>query len=136
MTDSKKLLKKWIEAFQSREVEAVVDCYAEDAVNFQIAAGDPAVGIKQIRRDTAEFFKGFPDAWSTVENLIGDGDVAAWEWIGGGTFLGEFYGQKPTGKSFEIRGCGFFNFRDEKIFLQRGYWDKLSWYAQIGLKIE
>lgn len=134
MTDPKILLQNWIAAFQSRDLAAVIDCYAEDAVNFQIAAGEPSVGKAQIRTDTAEFFQGFPDAWSRVENLLGDGDWAAWEWIGGGTFAGEFYGNRPTGKSFEIRGCGFFNFRDEKIIMQRGYWDKLSWFAQIGLE--
>lgn len=136
MTDSKQLLQNWIDAFQAFDVDAVVACYADDAVNFQIAAGEPAVGIEQIRKDTEEFFKGFPDAWSRVENLIGDGNWAAWEWVGGGTFTGEFYGDQPTGKSFEIRGCGFFNFRDGKIVTQRGYWDKLSWFKQVGLPIE
>ncbi len=134
--NSKELLQNWIYAFQGRDLEAVVACYAEDAVNFQIAAGAPSVGKEQIYKDTAEFFRGFPNAWSKVENLMSDGDFAAWEWIGGGTFSGEFYGNAPTGKSFEIRGCGFFRFKDEKIILQHGYWDKLSWFSQIGLKID
>lgn len=132
MIDSKEFLKVWIDAFQRRDLDAVVACYADDAVNFQVAAGEPSIGIEQIRHDTAEFFKGFPDAWSRVENIISDGDRAAWEWIGGGTFLGEFYGQRPTGKKFEIRGCGFFTFRDGKIVYQRGYWDKDSWFSQIS----
>ena len=136
MQDTKKLLQSWIDAFQRRDFDAVVACYADDAVNFQVAAGEPSVGIEQIRFDTAEFFRGFPDAWSRVENLMGDGDWAAWEWVGGGTFTGEFYGNRPTGKAFEIRGCGFFKFRDGKIIYQRGYWDKLSWFKQVGLPIE
>lgn len=136
MTDPKELLKVWIDAFERKDLEAVVECYAEDAVNFQVAAGQPAVGSEEIERDTEEFFRGFPDAWARVENLIGDGDWAAWEWVGGGTFLGEFYGNQPTGRSFEIRGCGFFQFRDGKIVLQRGYWDKYSWFSQIGLPVE
>ena len=136
MEDSKHLLQNWIDAFQRCDLEAVVACYAEDAVNFQIAAGEPSVGIEQIRRDTAEFFRGFPDARSRVENLMGDRDWAAWEWVGGGTFAGEFYGNRPTGNAFEIRGCGFFNFRDGRIIYQRGYWDKLSWFKQVGLPIE
>ena len=136
MNDSKKLLQNWIDAFQRCDVDAVVACYAEDAINFQVAAGEPSVGIEQIRIDTVEFFRGFPDAWSRVENLIGDGDWAAWEWVGGGTFDGEFYGNRPTGNTFEIRGCGFFQFRGDKIIYQRGYWDKLSWFKQVGLPIE
>lgn len=134
--NSKTFLQNWIDAFQRRDVDAVVECYADGAVNFQVAAGEPSVGVEQIRRDTEEFMRAFPDAWSRVENLVGDGDWAAWEWVGGGTFAGAFYGNRPTGKSFEIRGCGFFNFRDGKIIYQRGYWDKLSWFTQIGLPIE
>lgn len=134
--ESKALLQIWIDAFQACDVKRVIECYSDDAVNFQIAAGKPAVGKMQIEKDTAEFFNGFPDAWSRVENLMGDGDRAAWEWIGGGTFSGEFYGNKPTGRIFEIRGCGFFTFRGDKIILQRGYWDKFSWFQQIGLPIK
>lgn len=133
MIDSKLLLQKWIDAFNRKDLDAVIDCYAEDAVNFQIATGTPSVGREQIRRDTAEFFRGFPDAWAKVENLMADGDWAAWEWIGGGSFSGEFYGQKPTGKFYDLRGCGFFAFKNGKIILQRGYWDKLTWFSQIGL---
>lgn len=136
MVDSKDLLMNWIRVFNGKDLDAVVRCYAPDAVNFQIAAGEPAIGRDQIRRDTKEFFEGFPDAWAKVENLIADGDWAAWEWLGGGTFKGEFYGQPPTGRSFEIRGCGFFRFADEMIILQRGYWDKFSWFSQIGLDVK
>jgi len=134
--NSKQLLQIWIEAFQARDVERVTRCYAPDAVNFQVAAGEPAVGRDQIAAGNEAFFRGFPDAWSKVEDLLGDGDRAAWEWVGGGTFLGEFNGHKPTGRSFVIRGCGFFHFRESEIIYQRGYWDKLSWFTQVGLPIE
>jgi len=136
MSDSKELLQKWIDAFNSKDIEAVMNCYAEDAVNFQVAAGESARGHAQIRRDTLAFFKGFPDSWATVENLLADADWAAWEWLGGGTFTGEFYGASPTGKSYELRGCGFFRFKDGKIVYQRGYWDKLTWFSQVGLNVE
>jgi steroid delta-isomerase-like uncharacterized protein len=137
MSESKDFLRRWIDAFVKEDLEAVMDCYAEDAVNWQVAAGEPAIGKQQIRRDMIEFFKGFPDSYSIVENVIGDADWAAWEWNGGGTFGGEFYGNEPTHKSYELRGCGFFRFNaDGKIILQRGYWDKLTWFSQIGLKIE
>lgn len=136
MSSAKELLKIWIEAFNAKDVERVIECYAEDAVNFQIATGEPSVGRKQIRKDTEEFFRGFPDAWANVENIMADGERAAWEWTGGGTFAGEFYGQQPTGKYYELRGCGFFFFRNGKIVLQRGYWDKFTWFSQIGIAIE
>ena len=135
MSGSKELLLTWIEAFQACDADRVAACYAEDAVNFQVAAGEPAVGREQIAEDTAKFFTAFPDAWSRVENLLGDGDWAAWEWVGGGTFLGRLGAIEPTGRSFEIRGCGFFRFREGLIVYQRGYWDKHSWFTQIGIPL-
>lgn len=113
-----------------------MDCYADEAVNFQVAAGEPAIGKVQIRKDTVEFFRGFPDSYSIVENVIGDEDWTAWEWNGGGTFGGEFYGNQPTNKSYQLRGCGFFQFKNGKIILQRGYRDKLTWFSQVGLPIK
>lgn len=134
--NSIELLQNWIDAFQACDVQRVVACYADDAINFQIAAGEPAIGRDQIEKDMQQFFNAFPDAWSRVENLMGDGDRAAWEWIGGGTFLGKLGDIEPTNKNFEIRGCGFFRFRDGLIVEQHGYWDKLSWFSQIGIPIE
>lgn len=129
------LLQTWIDAFNLKDLDAVMACYAVDAVNYQVAAGKPVSGLANIRRHNAEFFKGFPDSWAKIENLMYDGDWAAWEWLGGGTFLGEFYGNKPAGKSYELRGCGFFKFKNDKIIYQRGYWDKHTWFSQIGIPI-
>jgi len=136
MSESKKLIRKWIDAFTRKDLEAVMDCYADDAVNFQVATGKPAVGKEQIRQDTAEFFKGFPDSYSIVENIISEEDWAAWEWNGGGTFGGEFYGNQPPGQSYELRGCGFLEFKNGQIIYQRGYWDKQTWFSQIGISVE
>jgi steroid delta-isomerase-like uncharacterized protein len=136
MADNRELLEGWIEAFNRQDLRAVMDCYAEGAVNFQVATGSPAAGREQIERDLAEFFHGFPDFWATVENIMADGDWAAWEWLGGGSFTGDFYGHQPTGKTYELRGCGFFKFRDGKIVYQRGYWDKHTWFSQVGLPPE
>jgi len=134
--NSKQLLQVWIDAFNRKDIEAVMECYADDAVNFQVATGEPGIGREQIRVDMLEFFKGFPDSWAKVENLLGEDDWAAWEWLGGGTFLNEFYGNPPTGKTYELRGCGFFRFKDGRIIYQRGYWDKHTWFSQVGLSIE
>jgi steroid delta-isomerase-like uncharacterized protein len=107
-------------------------CYADDATNFQVAAGAPRAGKSGIRADLASFLTAFPDSYSKVENIMSDGDWAAWEWLGGGTFLGEFMGQPPTGKPYVLRGCGFFRCENGLIQFQRGYWDKHTWFSQIG----
>jgi steroid delta-isomerase-like uncharacterized protein len=129
---TKDIFEKWISAFQSRDVETIVSLYHDDAVNWQIA-DRPAEGKEEIRKMMESFFTSFPDAYTKIENILYDGDWAAWEWTGGGTFLKDMGDIKATGKQFEIRGCGFFLIQDEKVKLQRGYWDKANWCKQIGI---
>ena len=124
----------WIEAFTARDADRVASFYHDNAVNWQVA-DEPVVGKENIRIMTAQFFASFPDSYGSVENIMADGDWAAWEWIGGGTFLNDLGPISATGKTFEIRGCGFFHIVDGKIRYQRGYWDKVSWYTQIGVPL-
>ena len=135
MEDARAVLMKWIEAFASRDSDRIASFYHVDAVNWQIA-NDPAMGKEAIRDRFAQFFASFPDSHTQVVNIISEGDWVAWEWIGGGTFLGDLGSTKATGKPYEIRGSGFFRVVDGKITLQRGYWDKATWYAQIGIPQE
>jgi hypothetical protein len=37
----------------------------------------------------------------------------------------------PTGRGFTLHGCGFFHIIDG-IRSQRGYWDKATWFKQLG----
>jgi steroid delta-isomerase-like uncharacterized protein len=132
--DAKTLLAKWIEAFNRHDVDVVASYYHDDAVNWQVA-DEPVAGKAQIRAMLAAFFAAFPDSYARVENLMGDGEWAAWEWVGGGTFLHDLGRLKATGKAYEFRGCGFFRVVGGKIKLQRGYWDKNTWLRQIDVPL-
>ena len=113
----KTLVAAWVEAFNRKDVEALVAFYAKDAVNHQVAE-TPVQGRAAIR---AMFAEGFAAAEMVclVENLFEDGDWAILEW------------RDPLG----LRGCGFFHVVDGRITLQRGYWDKLSFLRQHGLPL-
>lgn len=54
-----------------------------------------------------------------IENLFEDGEWAILEW------------KAPLG----LRGYGFFEIKDGKIVLQRGYWDKLSFLRKHNLPL-
>ena len=132
--DAKALLAAWIDAFNRHDANLVASLYHDDAVNWQVA-DEPVAGKAQIREMVVQFFAAFPDSYSRVENLLGDGEWAAWEWVGGGTFVSDLGPIKATGKSYELRGCGFFRVVGNKIKLQRGYWDKITWLTQIGVPV-
>jgi len=113
----------------THDADAIADLYDENATNLQVAIGTPLIGQKAIREDFREFFANIPDTFTKVENLFEEGDWAILEWSGGGTF-------KPTAKAYALQGCGFFKIEKGKITFQRGYWDKFTWYSQVGLPIE
>ena len=132
---TEQVFREWVRAFAAKDAAAVAACYHEDAVNWQVA-DQPVRGRESIRGMMAAFFTAFPDAWTQCESTLIDGEWAAWEWVGGGTFLNALGDLPPTGKSFEIRGCGFFQIIEGKIRLQRGYWDRAAWYQQIGVPLD
>ncbi|MBW3466641.1 nuclear transport factor 2 family protein [Arthrospiribacter ruber] len=114
----KDILQKWIDAFNKADLETISDLYADNAVNHQVA-NYPVVGKPAIK----EMFKGeFETAEMTCipENIFEDGEWAILEW------------RDPNG----LRGCGFFQIKNNKIVFQRGYWDKLSFLKLHKLPIE
>jgi steroid delta-isomerase-like uncharacterized protein len=132
----RQVVELWLAAFNACDAEAAAALYAIDAVNTQFAAGPPVVGREQMRAGLREFFRVFPDITTTPVGLYSDGDWSIVEWIGTGTWKGEFLNKVPTGRAYTLRGCGFFRVHHGLIQEQRGYWDRATWFAQIGLPIE
>ncbi len=131
----REVLEQWVAAFNACDAYAAAALYHDDGTNWQVAAGDPVVGRQDILKDLVSFFRAFPDSFTRVENLFEDGEWAMLEWFGGGTWRGEFAGSAPNGKSFTLRGCGFFRVVDGKIKFQRGYWDRATWFSQLGIAV-
>lgn len=122
----------WVDAYNQRDPFALVGLYHDDAENTQVAFGDePLRGRDALLESFVDFFNAFPDNYTNPENIFVDGDWAIVEWSGGGTFTGAFGEMQPTGKSFKLRGCGFFHIVAGKISFQRGYFDKQTWFSQI-----
>lgn len=125
----KAVLKEWVRLMNTHEAEALADLYHPEATNLQVAIGKPLNGRVEILEDFRSFFANIPDTFTKIENLFEDGEWAILEWSGGGNF-------RPTNKTFTLRGCGFFQVKEGKIVFQRGYWDKFTWFSQVGLPVE
>lgn len=135
MQSPREVVLAWVAAFNRRDADAAAALYHEDAVNLQVAAGVPTVGRDAMREGFADFFRAFPDNVTRPVALFEDGEWAVLEWEGGGTWRGEFAGLPPNGRPFQIQGCGFFRVVEGRIKLQRGYWDKASWFGQLGIPV-
>lgn len=113
----RQLVEEWVACFNRADANALADLYAEGATNHQVVR-DPVVGRDAIREMFAgEFARA--DMVCQVQNLFEDGDWAILEWT------------DPNG----LRGCGFFNVRDDKIVFQRGYFNELSFLRLQGLPL-
>ena len=128
----RQVVEAWSIAFNRQNADALATLYAEQAVNWQVN-DQPLEGRAAIRESFRNLFRAFPDMGHAIVNLLEEGEWAALEWDGWGTHRGEFAGHPPSGRSFRMRGCGFFQVRDGLIVFQRGYWDRQTWFGQIGL---
>jgi len=113
----KELIFAWVEAFNEGDAEKIANFYASDAVNHQVA-NEPVKGKKAIHDMFANEFAN-AEMVCIVENVFEDGEWAILEW------------KDPIG----LRGCGFFQIREDLIVFQRGYWDKLSFLKAHKLPI-
>ncbi len=113
----REIVEKWVDAFNAGDATAIGEFYAVHAVNHQVANA-PVEGKAAI---TAMFASEFSQADMTclVENIFEDGEWAILEW------------KDPLG----LRGCGFFQVKNDKIVFQRGYWDKLSFLRMHNLPL-
>lgn len=114
----KQIVQRWVDTFNKGDVKSLAKMYSEDAVNYQVA-NEPIHGraaIKQIFE--REFARA--EMTSIVENIFEDRDWGILEW------------KDPKG----LRGCGFFQIKNDQIIFQRGYWDKLSFLKQQGLPLD
>jgi len=113
----RKLVEVWVARFNAADADGLAALYAESAVNHQVTQ-EPVSGRESIR---AMFAREFSAAkmHCLVEHIFEDGEWAILEW------------RDPLG----LRGCGFFQVKDNLIVFQRGYWDKLSFLRMHKLPI-
>jgi steroid delta-isomerase-like uncharacterized protein len=105
MESPRDVVLAWVDAFNRRDAAAAAALYHEEAINFQVATGEPTTGRQAMLDEFAYFFRAFPDNYTRPVSLFEDGEWAILEWEGGGTWKGEFAGHQPNGRSFTLRGA-------------------------------
>jgi predicted ester cyclase len=132
----RKLLDDYVEWYKARDLDAIMDLYAEDAV--QGMPEGTFEGRGTIRERLAQELDAFSDIdWGYV-SYVEQGDAFADEWYFAGTHTGPFRlpdGTElpPTGKRVELHGMELVEMRDGKIVVDNLYYDNLSIASQLGL---
>ena len=107
-------------AFNSRDVERIVDCFAEDGV-FCLARGPESVGRTlrgraAIRKALADRFKQIPDMrWENEEYILAGDDKAVSIWT--------VRGKGSDGEDLNYQGCDIYRFNPAgKIVHKNTFW--------------
>ena len=135
--DNRELLDYYVERYNAGDLDAVMELYAEDAV--QIMPEGTFEGRSAIRERLAQELNAFSDIAHRVESFIEQGDAFADEWTFVGTHTGPFAlpdGSQlpPTGKRVELRGMEFCRVGDDgKLVVDNLYYDNTTAALQLGL---
>ena len=128
-TSNGNLLKQWIEAENSHDVEKVLPLLTDDIVIEDVGVvmkgKDDIKKIYPTLLTAAPDFKLEPKAWVTDDKSF------AVEIVYSGTQKGDFPGLPATGKRFSIRMCSFGEFENGKIKGRRDYWDLVTLRKQL-----
>lgn len=128
---NKQVVRDYVAAFNRGDVEGVRALFTPDAeVQGVLAAGhlDKAVAVWR------QLVAGL-GMQLTIEEMAAEGNAVAVRYTERGTFKNEFFGNAPTGKSYELVAMEWFTFRDGKIARRWGARDGASQARQIGLPL-
>ena len=139
MSAHRKLLEEYVELYNSGDLDACMELYAEDAV--QGMPDGSFEGRSAIHERLAREPEGFPDATYIVDSFVEQGDTFADEWTFVGTHTGTYElpdGTQlpPTGKRVTIKGMELVRVRDGKIVVDNLYFDNMAVAAQLGFARE
>jgi limonene-1,2-epoxide hydrolase len=90
------------------DATAISELYADDAVNHQMPL-EAVIGKSAVKSMFEREFAAAEMVCIPIQ-IIEQGEWAFLEW------------RDPKG----LQGCGFFQVKNDKIVMQRGYWDRLS----------
>src|ERR671912_1068168 len=130
--ENKAVIRRWIEAFNERNLEAEADLLAPGYVAHVPAAPGPLEGLEAWRQFTGPFVEAFPDLRLTVEDIMAEGDMVAARVAFDGTHRGEFQGIPPTGKEVAFTSIEVNRVVDGKV---EAHWveiDLLGLMQQLG----
>jgi steroid delta-isomerase-like uncharacterized protein len=130
---NKELSRRFTELFSTGDEALAEEILSSDVV-FHGTTGDGELhGIDEMKAFVAGYRRAFPDARSTVEDQVAEGDKVVTRWRARGTHRGELGPVPPTGRAFEIEGVTIERIaggRIAEVWVAR---DELGLLRQLGL---
>ena len=130
--ENKAVIRRWIEAYNERDLEAEAAVLAPGLVVHVSAAPGPLEGLEAWRQFSGPFAEAFPDLRLTVEDIFSEGEMVAARVAFRGTHRGEIQGIPPTGKEVAFTSIEVNRVRDGKVEEHWVELDLLGLMQQLG----
>ena len=127
LEENKAIVRRFIEAYNKRNLDLIDDFVAPDYVDHTNKVGRE--GLKQLF-DMG--LKGFPDWHETIEDIIAEGDKVWVRLAYTGTHKGEFMGLAPTGKKITTMAVDIYRIVNGKLAEYWSVTDNVNILKQIG----
>ena len=138
INEIEKLAENIKKAWDDKDMNALVQHYAEDAVMFMPGEPEPIKGREAIAKNQTAFLRAMPDFNLSFSLVLASGNHAVFEGVARGTFTGPLASPEgdipPTGKKV---GLGFVFIgrvnADGLIEEDRTYFDTADFMRQLGV---
>jgi steroid delta-isomerase-like uncharacterized protein len=132
-TANKELSRRFTELFSTGD-EALADEVLAPDIVFHGTTGDGELrGIDEMKAFVAQYRRAFPDATSSVEDQLADGDKVVTRWRARGTHRGELGPVPASGREFEMDGVTIERIADGRIAEVWVARDELGLLRQLGV---
>jgi len=129
--ENKSVVQKYVEAFNAEDYDTLRQLFAPDALVYGVLGWGEIDKVITIWKEIHAAFA----LRLQIEALAAEGDTVAARYTERGTSVGEFRGQAPTGKSFEVVAMEWFIIKDGRIHRRWGARDSASQFRQMGLSL-
>jgi len=108
---NKDVVRRWFDAVNRHDVDAVAELVAPDMVNHS----SRNQGREGVRAEITYWLTAFPDAEVPLEEVVAEGDLVSVRHGVIRTHQGEFLGVAPTGKRVSVQEMDIFRIKDGLI---------------------
>ena len=130
--ENKDIVQRVVDLVNEGKLEQVKELYTTDFVNHDPSAPDVR-DREALMQMFAVWGAGFPDAHTTVEDMVAEGDMVAKRWSYRGTHKGEFMGIPATGKEITMTAITIYRISGGKVAECWWNYDRLGAMQQLGL---
>jgi steroid delta-isomerase-like uncharacterized protein len=130
---NKELSRRFTELFSTGD-EALADEILSPEAVFHGTRGDGELrGADAMKAFVAGYRRAFPDAHSTVEDQVAEGDTVVTRWRARGTHRGQLGPMPATDREFEMDGVTIERIEDGRIAEVWVVRDELGLLRQLGV---